>query len=40
MTFGTGVLFRIFHECFVTPAGAKDESAEKSEKVNNGGVTR
>jgi hypothetical protein len=34
MTYGTGVLFRIFHECSVTPEGANDESAEESEKVN------
>jgi hypothetical protein len=29
MTYVTGVLFRILHECFVTAEGAKDESAEE-----------
>ena len=32
MTYGKGVLFRIFHECFVTAEGANDEIAEESEK--------
>jgi hypothetical protein len=32
MTYVTGVLFRIFHECFVTPEGVNHESAEETTK--------